>query len=86
MIRIITIFLGLALIAFIGSLFFSGNIALAIIILMGSLILFPLVIIGIKNNLHFANSPYDSNNASSGGTSGGIGTSCDTGSSSGCDG
>jgi len=75
MTRVISIFLGVAVIAFSGYLFLSDNIALAIVILMGSIIFLPLLIMAIKNQLYFGNTSHDTSNATSGGTSGGVGSS-----------
>lgn len=85
MIRLITIFLGLSLIAFISYLFLSNNIALAIIVSMGSLIFVPLAIKGIKGGLYLGSVSHGSFTATSGGTSGGVGASSG-GSSGGCGG
>ncbi|EMK3381407.1 hypothetical protein V8057_004376 [Vibrio vulnificus] len=41
--KIFTVFIGLSLAVFIGYLFFIGNIAIAIILLMAGLILIPVV-------------------------------------------
>ncbi len=56
MMRVIRIVLGLVLIAFIGYLFFSGHIAGAIIAIMGSVILIPLVM-HMTNGGQYSGSP-----------------------------
>ncbi len=71
MMRVIRIFLGLALIAFIGYLFFSGHIAGAIIVIIGSGIIIPLAM-HMTNGGQFSGSPkQDSTPSSSPNGSGG---------------
>lgn len=74
--KIFISFLGLSLFAFIVYLFVSGNVALAIIIALGSLIFLPLAIMAIKGRLSFSEVSHDSSDLhASGGTSGGVGPS-----------
>ena len=74
--KIFTILLSLSLIAFIGYLFFSGNVALAIIISMGSLIFVPLAVMVIKGRMNFSEvSHHTTSLHSGGGSSGGVGPS-----------
>ncbi len=78
--KTVTIFLSGLFIAFIGYLFVTGNIALAIIITMGSLIFVPLVVMAINSKLNFQSVSHDATTLhSSGATSGGVGSSGDGG-------
>lgn len=70
MIRIMTRLLLLALVACIGYLFFSGNIAGAIVTLMGSAILIPLIM-HITNGGFFSGSALNDSTHSSSGVQGG---------------
>lgn len=73
--KVLTIMMGLSLLAFVGYLFVSGNTALAIIVLIGSVIFLPLVIKALNGGLYLGSVSHDTTNSSSGGTSGGVGPS-----------
>ncbi len=73
--KIFTVLIVFALLAFVGYQFISGNTALAIIILMGSAIFLPLLLMAVKHKLYFGSASHDATSASSGGTSGGVGPS-----------
>jgi len=71
--RVIRIFLGLALITFIGYLFFSGHIAGAIVAIMGSGILIPLAMHMINGGQFSGGPKQDSTPSSSDGSGGALG-------------
>ena len=74
--KIFTILLSLSLLAFIGYLFFSGNVALAIIISIGSLIFVPLAVMVMKSRINFSEVSNDTTALhTGGGASGGVGPS-----------
>lgn len=73
MIRVISMLLGLALITLIVYLFLNSNISAAIVVIMGSVVVIPIVMHMVNGGLYFGSKSADSTSSNSGSADGGIG-------------